>query len=594
MPKRRLSREEELREAAWRGDLGALSRLLAESAELGELAVVLQAAVYLRDLEQARWALERGADANLPPEPGDDAPLVRAAEEAPRASSTLAMVRLLVEAGADLEARGSLGLTPLLNAVGAVAREQRRGEIDSAIWEDWVTAFEAGTGTATIDRAAAGGSDTEQSDARLRMIDQLLELGASPEARDAEECSAPMLAAVDGDVALVDALLARGFAADDVVNVIMVQSAAAGNLAMVERCLRLGADPNRRICRLGTALTVAAQDGHLDVVSMLLRAGADPNRGDSADEGSGMLPLHRAAGAGHLAVVRCLLEAGADATREDASGGDASMAAEAGKRLGYYEDRQWDEVIAVLREARRAGPPRLEGAAIANSTSIEVLAAVAELGPVLAGLSWRTVEVAGLRFYESSEIEAAAVDWFALRAATSRLGFAPVLTTHDSEQLQRRVDGVETLLEAFDAETGRTAIERIGREARWAKEMIAGVATEKIPKPFRLARFASPRFRHHIVLSTGSPETVAVVYNLVAQDHDEATVASFCAHWRQRYGAELAYWDNRMAHLAVADPPTDEDAIRAVARELILVSPAIGRPRDALAMATSRTWTIAV
>jgi len=88
----------------------------------------------------------------------------------------------------------------------------------------------------------------------------------------------------------------------------LIEAARAGDLAMVNTLLELGADPDRALLRDGNPLIVAAMQGHLAVVERLLDAGADVDRIVQYDE----TPLINAARAGHLPVVRALLARGAD------------------------------------------------------------------------------------------------------------------------------------------------------------------------------------------------------------------------------------------------------------------------------------------
>ncbi|WP_369933842.1 ankyrin repeat domain-containing protein [Xanthomonas tesorieronis] len=94
----------------------------------------------------------------------------------------------------------------------------------------------------------------------------------------------------------------------DVSGTPLIQAARAGDLAMVDTLLELGADPNQALLRDGNPLIVAAMQGHLPVVERLLDAGADVNGIVQYDE----TPLINAAREGHLPVVRALLARGAD------------------------------------------------------------------------------------------------------------------------------------------------------------------------------------------------------------------------------------------------------------------------------------------
>jgi ankyrin repeat protein len=62
-----------------------------------------------------------------------------------------------------------------------------------------------------------------------------------------------------------------------------------------------------------TPLWIAAMNGHLEVVRMLIRAGADVNQSNK----KGQTPLIVAIGKGHLSVVRMLIEEGANINKSD-------------------------------------------------------------------------------------------------------------------------------------------------------------------------------------------------------------------------------------------------------------------------------------
>ncbi len=176
------------------------------------------------------------------------------------------MVSLLLDLGADIEARTSLGMTPLALAI-----------------ED---------GDATI----AG---------LLR-------------ARGAAE---------DPSVAMVeDNLGALGARLDDRAEPALAQSllfgaVSSGRTAAIALLVDRGADPNARVEQLVgevpaevTPLHVAAKKGHAAAVSALLAAGAKP---DAGAEDRLPTPLHLAAGDGRVEAVRVLLGAGASAGAEE-------------------------------------------------------------------------------------------------------------------------------------------------------------------------------------------------------------------------------------------------------------------------------------
>jgi ankyrin repeat protein len=175
------------------------------------------------------------------------------------------MVSLLLELGADLEARTRLGMTPL-----ALALE----EDDEAI---------AGL------LRARGAAD----DAAVALVEDNL---------------AALAARLDKD----DPSLAQS---------LLFAAVSAGRTAAIDLLVDRGADPNARIVQLVgevpaevTPLHIAARKGQAATVSALIAAGAQPDAGSEQH-----LPtaLHLAAGDGRGEVVRVLLDAGASAGVEE-------------------------------------------------------------------------------------------------------------------------------------------------------------------------------------------------------------------------------------------------------------------------------------
>jgi len=85
-------------------------------------------------------------------------------------------------------------------------------------------------------------------------------------------------------------------------------SAIKGNVAMVRKLLRMGADPNTQDNAGWSPLHEACNRGNLSVAKLLLRHGAFVNQPGMARE----TPLHDASRNGHFQVVRLLLLSGAD------------------------------------------------------------------------------------------------------------------------------------------------------------------------------------------------------------------------------------------------------------------------------------------
>lgn len=84
------------------------------------------------------------------------------------------------------------------------------------------------------------------------------------------------------------------------------QAASLGQTNIVRAMIKAGMDVNRS--RHGNPLAAAAGHGHLEIVSMLLRAGADVNHLGDEDPSALLQAVYHQ----HEAIVRLLLEAGAD------------------------------------------------------------------------------------------------------------------------------------------------------------------------------------------------------------------------------------------------------------------------------------------
>jgi ankyrin repeat protein len=199
------------------------------------------------------------------------------------------VVRVLVEAGADLAARTEHNRTPLHIA---------------------------------LQYSAA-------------LVPLLLELGAV--------IDAPSAAYLD-DVPRLTELLDGGAALTDPLSGVDLLSWAAlgGADAAAKFLLDRGADVD------GGALHAAAEGGHVDLVRMLLEAGADVDR---RDPDSGRAPLHAAVAAGPggdaLEIVRVLLAAGADV---DATTSDGASALDI-SRVGAARHRRDDAGQATGHDA---------------------------------------------------------------------------------------------------------------------------------------------------------------------------------------------------------------------------------------------------
>jgi serine/threonine-protein phosphatase 6 regulatory ankyrin repeat subunit B len=184
------------------------------------------------------------------------------------------IVKMLVEAGADLEAKNAMDETPLT-------------------------------------RAAINGSESA-----VRM---LLEKGANVESRDKSGFVPVLLAAWKGHTAVVRLLLEYGASSDSADadgNTALMLAAHNGHHKTVLSLLARSAEINRVNRAHRTALSFAAEKGHDKAVELLLRYGAEVDLTDN----TGRTPLLWAVQNEHERCVELLVQGGADITRGDPEG----------------------------------------------------------------------------------------------------------------------------------------------------------------------------------------------------------------------------------------------------------------------------------
>jgi ankyrin repeat protein len=257
----------ELERAAYEGDLTRLADL----ATSGHLAVAalssaLVIAIIHGRVEAVRWLHGHGADFNATGDSGQP-PLFFA--------RTLPMVSLLLDLGAEVSARDSIGR----DALHAYLISVGPGHL--------------GTGdVAVVRRLLAAGLEVRARNADrphtlcaidtrdLTMLEAVLDAGATPNALD-QEGGALWRVLLTGMVAPMLTLLVRhgldvntrvrNAAADTTV---LMEACASGALDLVRDLLDRGADVNAQ--GRGTALSVAEGHGHRVIVDLLLERGAKP------------------------------------------------------------------------------------------------------------------------------------------------------------------------------------------------------------------------------------------------------------------------------------------------------------------------------
>ncbi len=235
-------------------------------------------------------------------------PLMYAAE-----AGTVASLKALLDAGADVDARNGFEITPLLLCATQEAK------VRLLIAKGANVNARAKTGQNAL-LLAAGTPGT------IAIVKLLLASGADPNKSDANPTSTPLIAAATAnDAETFRLLLERGASVEGPAGLFSMSIAAAhGNVDMVQLLLARavpadvpGPPVMSRPVKHGdmgigslAPLHFAASTGSLATVKLLLDHKADPNRRDVR----GMTPLMLAIGTDHQdpAVVRLLLDRGAD------------------------------------------------------------------------------------------------------------------------------------------------------------------------------------------------------------------------------------------------------------------------------------------
>jgi ankyrin repeat protein len=223
-----------------------LGRFLLPRARGGNGVQDLHGAATKGDVAGVRAALDRGVAVDVPY--GEGTALIAAAMR-----GSAPVVRLLLARGANPNATDDAGMTALM-------------------------------------ACALYGLQTPEPDGGLTVMRLLLESGTDPNLRD-ERGETPLeLAAIEGCLPAIQALVAAGArcGAEGEPDPVM---AAAGHLDCVRWLLERGCPPDRRGNRGWTPLRAAVFNRDAALVDMLLNAGADPNACD--DEGRTVLAYAR-------------------------------------------------------------------------------------------------------------------------------------------------------------------------------------------------------------------------------------------------------------------------------------------------------------
>ena len=254
------------------------------------------------------------------PVPGGMTPLLYAARD-----GRMDIVRMLLEAGADINQRDANEITPLIIAITNNHPDVARDLIDSGAdikAVDWYgrTALWAAVETRNMDVDNATFVNSIDRAPFLDLIQVLLERGADPNVRTKE---VPPIRReflrITGSLAWVDFTGQTPF----------LTASLAGDLTVMKLLLKHNADPNIPTFAGTTALMAAAgvnwvvdqtydegQPALLDAVKLCVELGMDINAVNSM----GLTALHGAANRGSDDIIRYLVQQGAKIDAKDAEG----------------------------------------------------------------------------------------------------------------------------------------------------------------------------------------------------------------------------------------------------------------------------------
>ncbi len=281
-----------------------------------------QAYQAIRSGDQARIAAIAGnaSEINAPERRGGATPLMQAA-----AFGSLEAMRLLIDKGADVNARSSAGATALMWAVADLAKVRLlidRGADVNAVSESGRTALHLAA----------------MSDNSAPIVQLLRSRGAKADAVDKEGMTTLLAAAIGNDTATIRQFVDAGVNVNTpgvLGQTPLLVTASLGNLEATRLLLSKGANVNavsgppeqkvqNGIIDLGlfTPLIFASSLGPVDLVKALLDAGANIN----AQESRGMTPLMYSVTTDHgdVEIAKLLIARGANVNLKSTAGETAA------------------------------------------------------------------------------------------------------------------------------------------------------------------------------------------------------------------------------------------------------------------------------
>ncbi len=353
--------------AAWKNDLTAAKRLIAEGANVNAVDDSVQSAFLIAAsegyLELLKLTLQHGADIRSLDSFRGTA-LIRAAER-----GHAAVVGRLIRAGVSVDHVNRLGWTALHEAVllgdgspryvdtvrllvAAGADRDRPAERDGTTPVEGARTRGQTAVSAVLavepparDRAAATLLGAAESGDANRVA-AALAAGAPLESRDDHRRTALLLASLHDRVDVARLLVTLGAdadAQDDRQDSAWLVTGVTGSVAMLETLLPAGPDLRLRNRFGGISVIPASERGHVDYVRRVVTTGIDVNHVNDLGWtalleaiilGKGTEPWQQ--------IVRILLAAGADPSVADRDGVTP---------LQHATNRGYDEIAAILRAA---------------------------------------------------------------------------------------------------------------------------------------------------------------------------------------------------------------------------------------------------
>ncbi len=226
------------------------------------------------DLSKVVAVLPKGASPKLQDKPDGGTALMGAAKR-----GNLALVKLLLETGADVNAKVKSEIYPWSNGWTALMYASNHVEVVKLLLERGADVKAMAQNGNTVLRSAA-------LEGNVEVVKLLLDKGADVNAMTHDGNTALRTAAFEGHVEVMKLLLDRGADVNgksQVFNPLMAAS-ITGHASIVELLLDKGADVNATDSQSFTALAYAAMEGFSNIVKILVARGADVNvKNDDGD-----------------------------------------------------------------------------------------------------------------------------------------------------------------------------------------------------------------------------------------------------------------------------------------------------------------------